>query len=176
MMLRHHKSLLCHNNSRTTDGPRMHVLDTLRLCTRKAPGLQCSVNICYHTVQEDTAGWASHIKETSPPLLATAQAHDSTEHQSAVTTGTRTWIMDFEANRRGNLDERVSHYLSLSQFAHKPKAVQAKIGELKYPALNEDQVSQTRWEHRLETSHWVPHHVLSSILNPSAQKQLCLCI
>ena len=56
MMLRYHKSLLCYNSSGTEDGPRMHVLDTLSLCTRKAPELLRSVNICYHTVQEDTAG------------------------------------------------------------------------------------------------------------------------
>ena len=83
MMLRYHKSLLCHNSSGTEDGPRMHVLDTLSLCTRKAPELLRSVNICYHTVQEDTAGRASHIKETSSPALATAQVQESTEHQSA---------------------------------------------------------------------------------------------
>lgn len=39
--------------------------------------------------------------------------------------------------------------LPFSEFTHKPKALQAKTGELKYPALNADPVSQTPWEHRL---------------------------
>lgn len=70
---------------------------------------------------------------------------------------------------------------------YKPKALEAKIDELKYPALNEDPVSQTPWKQTVEQLHWVPSPMdpfaddsnlqkLSSVLKSLSPKWWCLSI
>lgn len=112
---------------------------------------------CKSLLTHSTRGhcWVS-ITHQREIIFSTWHCSSAEEHRASVcrvTTGTRTQITDFEADRRGNLDNRFSYYLCPSQgFMHKPKALEAKIDELKYPALNEDPVSQTLWKHRLWNS------------------------